>query len=144
MNYYISSGCDLVLYSVHEAFTPWHITLLTTNKASVFFLYYICFCPLNQHHYDKPEINMSHSISDPPGFPQPTLSVHSKAKLKSNGDKASPCIRPFCMRQIFAYNVLLKYISINQTIFMETSDSVRILDQNIPSNRITCCLFVYK
>jgi len=43
------------------------------------------------------------SISDPPGLSQPTLRAHSKAKLKSNGDKASPCIRPFCTRQIFAY-----------------------------------------
>jgi len=112
------------------------------------FFYYICFCPFNQHHQDKPEINVSHSISDPSGLPQPTLRMHSKAKLKSNGDKASPCIRPFCMRQILTYldfySVSLKYTSINQTVFTGTSDSMRILHQNFPHNRITCCLFVYK
>jgi hypothetical protein len=31
----------------------------------------------------------------------------SKAKLKSNGDKASPCFRPFCIRNVSDHEIIL-------------------------------------
>jgi hypothetical protein len=52
-------------------------------------------------------IAVSHLILVPPGFPEPPLIADSEAKMKNNGDKASPYFRPFwikkIIRQMFNY-----------------------------------------
>jgi hypothetical protein len=43
----------------------------------------------------RPEADVFQSILVQSGFLGPSSMAHSKAKLKSNGDKASPYSRPF-------------------------------------------------
>jgi len=39
--------------------------------------------------------------------------TYSKAKVKSDDDKASPCSRPFCIRQVTSLNVSFKHICLS-------------------------------
>jgi hypothetical protein len=38
------------------------------------YLWYLCYLPVDSHHQHKPEADVSHSISVPPGFPGPSYS----------------------------------------------------------------------
>jgi len=76
--------------------------------------------------------------------------VYSKAKLKSNGDRSSPCLKPFLIenvRQIHAYPDSV--IDFNQTYFslaLAVScgyQNQREYIQDLPPNR-TICLLVCK
>jgi hypothetical protein len=61
--------------------------------------------------------------------------TYSKAKLKNDGDKSSPCFRPFYIRKLSdkylpirtLLYVLFQQISISLTIFVGTADPMRIL-----------------
>jgi hypothetical protein len=58
--------------------------------------------------------------------------AYSKAKLKSSGDKASPCFRPFWKRKLkinvhLLLYVSFKYILISLTSFMGMPNSMKIL-----------------
>jgi hypothetical protein len=61
--------------------------------------------------------------------------AYSEAKLKSSGDRASVCFRPFCIVKLSdkclpirtLLYVSLKHIIINLTSFMGTLNSIRIL-----------------
>jgi hypothetical protein len=61
--------------------------------------------------------------------------AYSKVKLKSSGDRASPCFRPFWIRKLSdkclpirtLLYVLFKHILINLASFMGTPNSIRIL-----------------
>jgi len=79
---------DFVLHSVGQtqpkslvfsAFIYKPTSLLASNRASVFSSLYLYF----------------HPTSKPSWFSWTFLMAYSKAKLKSSGDKTSPCFRPF-------------------------------------------------
>jgi hypothetical protein len=63
------------------------------------------------------------------------LMAYSKAKLKSSGDKAYPCFRPFCIGKLSdkylpirsLLYVLFKHILISPISFRSTPDSIRLL-----------------
>jgi hypothetical protein len=49
----------------------------------MFFFMYLSYLPADSHHQLKPEADVSHSISVPPGFPGPSQWTILKQSLKA-------------------------------------------------------------
>jgi len=85
---------DTVMYLVLSAFHSGPISLLATTTASVF-LYSMY---TSVQHINIISINQSSCVPFnfmPSWFMWTLLMAYSKAKVKSNGNKASPCFKPF-------------------------------------------------
>jgi hypothetical protein len=87
---------SLVGPNIFSAFSSSPISLLAnTKKFLCFSLQYVCFHPIYHHQQHKPKTDMYHLISSHPALPEPPLMAYSTANLKSNGNKPSPCYKPF-------------------------------------------------
>ena len=96
----VTSSCILILKHGHivSAFSSKPISLLPTNKAVVFF-FIVCTLP--------PSLLTSSALTRswcvpfnymPSWFTWTLIMAYSKAKLKSSGVNASPCFKPFLIR----------------------------------------------
>ena len=126
---------DATMYLVFSAFTTSPISLLSTNKASAFF-FIVCMLPPNL-------LTSSASTSSwclplnfkPSWFTWTLLMAYSKAKLKSNGERTSPYLKQFFIRNVsnkFLPTRTLLYVSfrhsfISLTNFMGITNSIRVL-----------------
>jgi hypothetical protein len=85
---------DINIHLVFSGFTSRPTSLLVSNKASVVFCtastisHYINVISIGQKLMCPIQFQSFLVLLDPP-------EAYSKAKLKNNGDKASPCFRPF-------------------------------------------------
>jgi len=96
-----SVNCDFVLhfeYTQSSVVTSRITYLLASNRASVFFFMVFTFSPnilisSTQTRSCRVPFNFN-----PSSFSWTFLMAHSKPRLKSNDDKASPCFRPLRIR----------------------------------------------
>jgi hypothetical protein len=123
------------LYIVFSTFIYRPAFLLASIKVCFFSVLYLCHLPVDLCHQHTPEADVWHLISVTPDFSWTILMAYSKAKLKSSGDKASPCFILFwigkisekCLRIQTLLFFLFRHTLINLTSFMGTPDSMRIL-----------------
>jgi len=102
------------MYLVLSALTSSPISLVAATKASAF-SFKVCMLPPVYHHRHKPEPDVYHLVSSHPVLPEPLLMSYSKALLKSIGDRASPCFKPFLrgnLSDTFLPTRTLLYVSV--------------------------------
>jgi hypothetical protein len=118
------------VYLVFSAFTFRPTSLLLSIRTSVLFLD-ICYLPTDLYHQHRPAADASHLIS----ISSVSFWTFLMVKFKSNDDKASPCFRPFCVRNVSdkylpirtLLQVSFKHILISLNIFIGAPNSIRIL-----------------
>lgn len=121
-SYYLWVWNDFALHSGDKTLSHllnflciyFYTDLLTSNQQCVYAILYIWFIlPSNKCQQHTPQADISHSISIPPGINNGAFWMSiSKAKLKRNGNKASPCFKPIwigeVLQKLFNYKTFLK------------------------------------
>jgi hypothetical protein len=106
---------------IFRAFTSRPTSSLASIK--VFVLCYLYYHPVDSHHQHKPAANVFHLISVPSGLPGPSYGMYYN-KFESNGNKASPCFRPFWIGKLsdrYLPVLILLYDSFKHILFSLTS-----------------------